>query len=1100
MRYYADLHIHSRYSRATSPACDIPSLAAWAQVKGIDVLATGDFTHPRWFAHLRECLVEAEPGFLRLRDGLLPDFSSCPPGLTVPERAVRFVLCTEISSIYKRGGRTRKVHNLILLPDFSSAARLNSRLAAIGNIEADGRPILGLDSRNLLEILLSQAPEGFLIPAHIWTPWFSLFGSKSGFDAIEECFADLSPHIFALETGLSSDPAMNRLVSALDRFTLISNSDCHSPGKIGREVNLFETGFDFFSLREAIRTPYRDGRQQMLATIEFYPEEGKYHCDGHRKCNLCCEPAETRAWHGICPRCGSPLTVGVLSRVMELADRAAPRFPAGAPAVQHLIPLQEVLGELLGQGPETGRVRQAYGRLLARLGPELAILHELPLDELQAGGGELLAEAVRRLRQGEVRRQPGYDGEFGVIRVFEEAELAGKAGQLALFAPPARGAGRKKTAAPTAVPSAPLPVVPVRGIVTGLNARQAAVVASTARHILVQAGPGTGKTHTLVQRLCRVLAESTLPCTVITFTNRAADELRRRLADQVPAATDRLFVGTFHGYCLHWLRRFNPLKVAGPEQRRWFLLRLRPELGRTALEELSQGLGRRYAALGNDRVAPQLAGDDESTFRRYDAALAAEGLIDLDEIIPRLLRLLDDDGEAAHEIRQGTGLLAVDEFQDVNAAQYALVCCLAASSPLFAIGDPDQAIYSFRGADPAFFFRCIEELAPELHVLTRNYRCGRTIMAVAAELVAGNDGDGQALARPSAAEDNGPGRVLRFSAQDGVAEAAFVVETIESLLGGTSHRRIERLPGSAAASPAGDRAFRDFAVLYRMGWQGEAVAECLSRAGLPYQMVDVTPFFLTGQARSLHDFLQAAARPEEYCRHVALLAREPELGLARIRQLELTLPLSGEDFFADAGRACGVVPGLERGLRVLSRSLGELRDNARDLGMAEALARLARTLQLDVSREELRRLLELADACGLGLTDFAEHLTRSADSVVYDQQAEAVTLATLHAAKGLEFSVVFILGLEEGILPLVRGQEQDEAPAHIAEERRLFYVGMTRAQDSLYLVTAARRLRHGTWQTQSPSRFFAELPTALVSEAPRPRPLRRAGGRQLKLF
>ncbi|OQX19941.1 MAG: hypothetical protein BWK76_02915 [Desulfobulbaceae bacterium A2] len=1097
MRYYADLHIHSRYSRATSPACDIPSLAAWAQLKGIQVLATGDFTHPRWFAHLRECLVEAEPGLLRLRDGLAPDFSSCPAGVTVPPQEVRFVLCTEISSIYKRGGRTRKVHNLIFVPDFAAAARMNSRLAAIGNIEADGRPILGLDSRNLLEILLTQAPEGFLVPAHIWTPWFSLFGSKSGFDAIEECFADLSPHIFALETGLSSDPAMNRLISALDRFTLISNSDCHSPGKIGREVNLFDTGFDYFSLREAIRTPYQDGRQHFLATIEFYPEEGKYHCDGHRKCNLCCEPAETRAWHGICPRCGGPLTVGVLSRVTELADRPQALFPLGAPAVQHLIPLQEILGELLGQGPDTGRVRLAYARLLGRLGPEMAILHELPLETLRAGGGELLVEAIRRLRQGEVRRQPGYDGEFGVIRVFDETELAGTAGQLALFAPPLRSAGRKRSIGPAglAKPSLPSPAVIS---VSSLNPRQTAVVASPARRLLVQAGPGTGKTHTLVQRLRRVLAESPGPCTVITFTNRAADELRRRLGDVAAAAETRLFIGTFHGYCLHWLRRFQPLQVAGPELRRWFLLRLRPELSTTALAALSQRLSQKFAAVGSGTVLHAAEVEDDSAFAAYGAALAAEGLIDLDDIIPRLLALLQDAGAAARVIRQGTGLLAVDEFQDVNAVQYALVRSLAETSPLFAIGDPDQAIYSFRGADPAFFYRCIEELGPELHALTCNYRCGRSIMAAAAELL-DRQGTDPALTRPRAAEDNPPGQVLRHRAGDGRAEAEFVVETIETLMGGTSHRRIERLAKGAAQSPEGERAFRDFAVLYRMGWQGEAVAERLSRAGLPYQMVDVTPFFLTGQARLLHEYLQAAARPGDFFRYVSLLAGEAKLTPAGLRRLELALPRSGQDFFAAAAETGTAIAGLEQGLACLAQRLCRLCETSRTAGLAGALTELAGELHLDSGREEVRRLLELAVACGQGLTDFAEHLARTADSVVYDQQAEAVTLSTLHAAKGLEFPVVFILGLEEGILPHLRESSAEEAGQRIAEERRLLYVGMTRAESCLYLLDAVRRLRHGRWQNQSPSRFLAELPSTSLAPAPLPRPAPRRV-RQLKLF
>jgi uncharacterized protein (TIGR00375 family) len=258
---------------------------------------------------------------------------------------VRFLLSAEVSSIYKRHGRVRKVHNLLYVPDFASAERINARLAAIGNIASDGRPILGLDSRDLLEILLEEAPEGFLVPAHIWTPWFSLFGSRSGFDTLEECFGDLTPHLFALETGLSSDPEMNRLVSGLDNLALISNSDCHSPSKLGREANLFSTGFDFFSMRDAIRG---NNGETFRGTIEFFPEEGKYHADGHRNCGVCLEPGETKRVEGLCPLCGRPLTIGVLNRVTELADRVEPAHLKGAPGFYSLIPLAEILGEILG--------------------------------------------------------------------------------------------------------------------------------------------------------------------------------------------------------------------------------------------------------------------------------------------------------------------------------------------------------------------------------------------------------------------------------------------------------------------------------------------------------------------------------------------------------------------------------------------------------------------------------------------------------------------------------------------------------------------------------------------------------------------------------
>ena len=418
MEYCADLHIHSPYSRATSPDSTLAGLAAWARLKGIHVVGTGDFSHPAWFTCLQEYLEPAEPGLFRLVNQ-----ASVPSPLAVMpagDHPVRFLLSAEISCIYRRHGKVRKVHNLLYVPDLSSAGRVNRRLASIGNIVSDGRPILGLDSRDLLEILLEEAPDGFLVPAHIWTPWFSLFGSKSGFDSLEECFGDLTPHVFALETGLSSDPAMNRLISALDGLTLISNSDSHSPSKLGREANLLSTGFDFFSLRDAIR---RNSRDVFRGTVEFFPEEGKYHGDGHRSCGVCLDAGESRERHGMCPSCCRQLTIGVQSRVLELADRDKPHFAADAPMVFSLIPLQEVLGELLDAGPATKGIMAAYGRTLGRFGSELTLQLDTPLEEIGLAS-PLLAEAVRRIRSGLVFRSPGYDGVYGTVRVFALGELS----------------------------------------------------------------------------------------------------------------------------------------------------------------------------------------------------------------------------------------------------------------------------------------------------------------------------------------------------------------------------------------------------------------------------------------------------------------------------------------------------------------------------------------------------------------------------------------------------------------------------------------------------------------------------------------------------
>lgn len=437
MDYIADLHVHSPFSRATSISCDPSGLFAWARIKGINVVGTGDFTHSGWLSRLKEELVPAEPGFFQLRN---ESTQSPLPEIFPLDTPVRFMLSAEISCIYKRHGSVRKVHNLIYVPDFKAAERVASRLRRIGNLESDGRPILGLDSRNLLEIVLEEAPEGFLVPAHIWTPWFSLFGSRSGFDTVEECFGDLESHVFALETGLSSDPAMNRMVSALDRFALISNSDCHSPSRLGREANIFSTGFDFHSLRDALK---KNSRKTFRGTIEFFPEEGKYHLDGHRACGICLEPMETRRLDGCCPVCGRPVTVGVLHRVMALSDRQTPILPKESPAVFSLVPLPEIIGEICAVGPASKQVARYYSRLIARFGSEFGLLLHASLEEIRLES-QVLGEAIHRLREGQVIRNSGYDGQFGAIRLFREEETADLAAGDSFFVSRGGRKGRNK--------------------------------------------------------------------------------------------------------------------------------------------------------------------------------------------------------------------------------------------------------------------------------------------------------------------------------------------------------------------------------------------------------------------------------------------------------------------------------------------------------------------------------------------------------------------------------------------------------------------------------------------------------------------------------
>ncbi len=423
MRFIADLHVHSHYSRATSKDMCPEGIWRWAQLKGIQVIGTGDFTHPGWLKELSEKLEPSGPGLFMLKEefrvGDVP--AACAA-------EVSFLLSAEVSCIYGKGGRTRKVHAVLLAPDFAAAARLNLALAKIGNLKADGRPILGLDAKELLRIALDASPDCLFIPAHAWTPHFSVFGAASGFDSLEECFEDLTPQIHAIETGLSSDPLMNWRLSALDRITLVSNSDAHSAAKLGREANILDTERSYPALCEAIRT-----RKGFLGTIEFFPEEGKYHFDGHRDCGVRLAPKETIHHDGCCPVCGRKVTVGVMHRVEKLADRAEGIRPEGAPSFASIIPLPEVIGETLRVGAASKKVAAQYHALLERLGNEFTILLDTPLDEIERAGTPLIREAIARMRVGKVHIAPGYDGEFGTIRIFEDGERKTLKGQMKLL-------------------------------------------------------------------------------------------------------------------------------------------------------------------------------------------------------------------------------------------------------------------------------------------------------------------------------------------------------------------------------------------------------------------------------------------------------------------------------------------------------------------------------------------------------------------------------------------------------------------------------------------------------------------------------------------
>lgn len=407
MQFITDLHFHSKYSRAVSRDMDLEHLSAVCAIKGTDIVTAADFTHPAWFAELKEKLTLQPNGLYQLKH---------------QATKMHFMLTTEISCIYSQGGKTRRIHLVVIMPTLEAVNTFNDLLKREGaNLRSDGRPIIGLTAERVVELTQQASPDSTVIPAHIWTPWFSMFGSMSGFDSVEECFGKQTKHIYAIETGLSSDPPMNWRLSQLDRYSIVSFSDAHSLDKLGREATVFD--LESLSYQNILAALKRSNAKNKVAyTVEFYPEEGRYHFDGHAKCKVRLSPAETKKLKGICPKCKKPVTVGVLSRVEKLAERPEGYQPPNRPPFRSLVPLKEIIAESLDQGVNTKGVAAIYDPMVKNGGGEFNILLNLSLDELKKIADATVVEAIKRVREGNMSIEPGYDGEYGIVKVFSAAE------------------------------------------------------------------------------------------------------------------------------------------------------------------------------------------------------------------------------------------------------------------------------------------------------------------------------------------------------------------------------------------------------------------------------------------------------------------------------------------------------------------------------------------------------------------------------------------------------------------------------------------------------------------------------------------------------
>ncbi len=1091
--FIADFHIHSKYSRATSRDCVPEILEMWARRKGINVIGTGDFTHPAWREELKEKLIPSGEGLYVLKN----NFRQEDP-VAGADFQPQFIVSSEISSIYKKNGRVRKVHNLILLPGLDYAESISRRLEAIGNLHSDGRPILGLDSRDLLEIVLEQCPEAIFIPAHIWTPHFSLYGAYSGFDHIQECFEDLTPYIYALETGLSSDPPMNWRLSALDQFTLISNSDAHSPANLAREANLFAAEPSYPGILQALKNRHS---QEFYGTLEFFPEEGKYHYDGHRACKVCWKPADTIAAAGLCPVCGGKITVGVLHRLEALADRKEGYIPPAAKHFESLVPLHEVIASSMGLSAASVKVKGKYQDLIRNLGPELFILREATLQDIELAAGPYIAEGVRRLRCGKIDIQPGFDGEYGKIKVMDKSEITLLSGQLCFLSSSTtenQPSALKEKKAAQALPPAPtspdacLPEGGEAAIKTdspdrpyGLNPEQWEAVSSPHPAIAVMAGPGTGKTKTLVGRIAHLVENCGVDpsrITAVTFTNQAAKEMRLRLeihfGDKRTARA--MTIGTFHSLCLQILSKGkdgknivlideqNALSMVG-DILKDLQLKISP---REAMKQIS--LLKNDASATGDKKKSDVPAEVHELYR---SQLQRYGVLDYDDLLLEVLKLFEGSPEERknRRLEKPFSYLLVDEFQDINEVQYRLLKAWGRKSEnIFIIGDPDQSIYGFRGSDFRYFEKFKEDFPGLCQVrLVQNYRSTPEIIHCATSVISREPFLGPERCLEAKRAKGAPVRLIE--AQNEFSEALFVAKEINRMVGGID--MLDTLKGSAANKkrpvPEHPRAFSDIAILYRTNRQARILEQCLLQEGIQYVVAGRDEFLGEQPVREAIAFFSFLLNPGDML-SLRLFLQAESTYTADLRQKVL------EEYAALEKNVSSLVGILERiapppNIPDKHGNLIERLRKYEPMVHKEKPGKLMAAWINDNALSDLKSMELLLQTAVLydKMPSFMQNLVLGQESDVVRNggkaySSDAVSLMTLHGAKGLEFPVVFLCGVNDGLIPL-KNSKQDLDPG---EERRLFYVGLTRARDELLLLTS-----------RTPSPFIDDLPEEnLVTE------------------
>lgn len=1048
MKFIGDFHIHSHFSVATSKELCLPHIDYHARLKGIQLTGTGDFTHPGWFGELREQLEPAEEGLFRVKQEYkIKTVIPC-------EDYTRFILTTEISCIYKKNGEVRKVHNLIFAPSFDVVEKIRNKLVSYKfNLTSDGRPIIGMDSRNLLEICLECSDEIFFVPAHIWTPWFSVLGSRSGFDSVNECFEDLSRHIHAVEMGLSTDPPMNWACSFLDCYTLTANSDAHSPDKLGRNANIFNTVLSYSSVIDALKT---GDPGKFLGTVNFFPQEGKYHYDGHRKCGICWSPYETLRNEGICPVCGKKITIGVMNRIAQLSDRDDILERPNHHPFHSLIPLREILSETESVPSGSPKIDQRYMQILQKAGSEFNILLHFDIEDVKKAGGELLAEAVRRMRNREVIISEGYDGEYGIIKVFNENEIETFKNPVTLFEESGAEYSRKASPLPLlsfdlaayrrlkekilSANDLPAAMKNTGDKFLGLNTQQTLAAEHFTGPAMVIAGPGTGKTKVLTSRIAYLIKEkkvSPQDIVAVTFTNKAAGEMRERIS----ALCDKdslsgLTIDTLHAFGLEIIKSFYKKSGMGD----FFLL------DETDKEQLLADLGTEksqvpYIAEKISQIKQSLIPEDEIDYKdvseiliKYNKTLRESDLFDFDDLLSFPLYLFSEYPEFLYEYRQKIKWMLVDEFQDINLAQYKLIKILMPrpDANIFIIGDPDQAIYGFRGADVRLINRFMNDYPDAvIYKLIKSYRCSDYILRASGNIL--NAGHGL---------PEGIQKGLRITIAENAtekSEAEYVARMIEKMIGGTGFFSYDSNVAEGSQYE-GIESLSDFAILCRISKLMPALEKALSDHNIPFTKATEEPLFKQEPVKTVIDIFRFILNP----------SNKP-LKSRLIRQGKIT------DIIA-----------------------GQLAEETKSMTYKEMIELIISRLPGTNCEDEKARLEFLKDYSKHfrgTQDDFLSNILLASGIDTKERNTEAVNLMTIHSSKGLEFKCVFIIGCEEGLIPFTLFEKFQ---SNTEEERRLLYVGMTRAERYLFLTSARKRFLMGKELNLKRSHFLDLIEKELV--------------------